>query len=569
MTPTPQIAAGHAASFSIAPPAERRPGGRIGIAGVRQQIETQFLRVGSNLETLAMGLAALEDPLATLVDMRGHVWVSIETRLTDLDAKLDALELAFRQYSEMIGALVETAGALGPDIAQVSRTVRAMKIVTLNGRVAASAVSIRDDGLEVFTTAAGQLIAAADETTGAVREQIDHIVANTRVTFDAAFARGRGELSHARAAVAKVRAFVAEVAAPGAGEQDFGETLQARVQGLKRGLADASTAMQAGDRVRQRLEHVEELREGSATPDRAWLQALATDLLKGAVDDFVAEAADIEHGLRDILLRSRQLAASGGTGRGVLETGDVETTLDAVRGIQASLEVLVDVRTVFGTLIASLSKDYEQFDKAFRGIGEIEARMHFVGLNAAITCSRLGAEGAALREVARQLSALSGEIAQLFAGVKGRVADVEGHFRALSGDLSGRPRALIDEMEGSSRDLLDALSGVFEKWGQVRREMGAVQAQLDDRTPRDLRAITEMAATLKSVGSLPQEVLAPTEVPPSDAAMAAAFARYSMDGERDIHRAFCARHMLDVPAEATNHAVPSAEAEQALDDIFF
>lgn len=555
----------------VVPPRGRgrdRPGAAQ-VAAVRQQIERQFLKVGGNLETLSMGLAALHEPLETLSEMQGAAWETVGTQLAGLDGEFDALEAAFSEYAQLIGAIVETAGALSPDVARVTRTVRTMKIVALNARVAASTIATMDAGLEVFTSTAGSLIETADSTTRAVGDQIARILETTRKTFDATYARAWRELAQARGAIATVRSFVAGAVAPTAGRQDFGQALQDRLQQLHTRLADAAMAMQAGDRARQRLEHVEALRSGQFGIDPVWGEVLAVNLLQGTVDEFDRDASDMERNMGDILALSHALAGGLGHGPGAGDATETDKTLSAVQAMRGSLSALHGVRTVFSDLVTSLSEDFESFAQALRRIGEIEAQMHIVGVNAVITCSRLGDEGAALKEVANQLASLSAEVALHFGGVRDRIGVVDRHFRKLSGDLAQRPRALIDAMELSSADLLERLRDVFAKWDRLQREMGLVQAQLETRIPGDLLAIKGLSKSLKSAASQGEAVSPPPHGQPDQDALARIYAQYSMDSERDIHRACLARYGVSSAPTADPGGSRPVDAAQDLDDIFF
>lgn len=533
------------------------------VDALTKRIETAFLKAGDNLEVIAGGVSSLRDPIATLSEVQYQTWQDISGQLNELGALNQALEDALFQYSSATGSMVSASDGLFTDVDTISRTMRIMKIVAVNARVTASALTDRESGLDVFTTTTSDLIQSADDTLGEVRALISDILDRMTGPFEQNLMRGWDTLAKAQGRLAEVEGIVSTISnGQGQGGQ-FGAALAERLAHIERSLTTAALNMQAGDRARQRIEHASYFATRARDLGSPFVLALGQAQLSDTVSGFGLDVIAIEHLLRDAMNVGRQLARPG-EDHSVIAEKSAQEMCDAVRDMQLHMSALNEVRISLNDLVDKVLRDFERLNDALERIDTLEDQMRIVGVNAIISCGRLGEEGMALKEVANQLAALAAEIALHLSGVRAKLGEVENHSDNLTGEMAERPRALIEQMEHDSVDLLRRLEDIFGKWATLRSEMGGVLDHLNDNLASDMRTLKTLAEELggaaRSLGTAPT----PEAAPPVDIIHGELFELYSMDQERDLHRKFSIENGIGPPPDLN-----VASSSQTDDDIFF
>ncbi|WP_298498044.1 hypothetical protein [uncultured Maritimibacter sp.] len=539
------------------------------LGNLRARIETSFLKAGDNVEKLVLGLASLQEPLKTLTGVRSEKWTALSKGLDALSVLEKELGAALLEYHRIVGAMILASDGLDGEIADLRRIIRTMKIVALNARVTASAVSHREGGLEVFTNIAGDLVAEADETLAEVVDLLDKVQRNIGASVHDCLERAWRELDQVAAMLGLVSQTLGPLAAAGAAGDDFGPALQDRLMDLSRTMAGALVALQVGDRTRQRLEHVEVIAAQGHGKSSGFILSLAREQLSDTAEEFRTGVSMVRERLEDALRLAHTFGGvertePGGHVEASETANDAERILWQVRSIQHGIAALQETRTELQALVTEIVDYFAALDVALAHINSLEHQMQLVGINAVIACGRLGQEGMALKEVANQLSGFASDVSRLLATVRRRLASVEVLADELTGDLAAKPGLLIADMSEKSTSIMLELEDIFRKSDLVTTEMVALFERLQRRVPEDTARRGALKGTLADlVDSIPVPALIEA-TPPMDLINGPIFHAYSVERERALHDDFCGRHGLQKQVHVEEDA-----ARQTMDDIFF
>ena len=539
------------------------------LGNLRARIETSFLKAGDNVEKMVLGLASLQEPLKTLTGVRSEKWAALSQGLDALSGLEKELGAALLDYHRIVGAMILASDGLDGEISDLRRIIRTMKIVALNARVTASAVSHREGGLEVFTNIAGDLVADADETLAEVVDLLTKVQRNIGASFHDCLERGWREMDEVAATMGRVSQTVGSLAAAGAAEDDFGPALQGRLIDLSRTMAGALMALQVGDRTRQRLEHVEAIAAQGHGKSSNFVLGLAREQLSDTADEFRTGVSKIAERLNDALNLARGFGASkrqsGQDGGHSTETASEPERLQLqVQSIQHGIEALQETRSELQALVTEIVDYFTALDVALAHINSLEHQMQLVGINAVIACGRLGQEGMALKEVANQLSGFASDVARLLATVRRRLASVEVLADELTGDLAAKPGALITSMNETSKSIMAELEDIFRKSELVTTEMATLFERLERRVPEDLGRLRTLDRELLGLLDIIPAPAVVEATPPMDTVNGPIFHAYSVERERELHNAFCGRY-----GQQKQDHVEEDAARQTMEDIFF
>ncbi len=421
------------------------PDALYGIAGglgeSARSIESAFVTAGGKLAT-CVGL--LNKVLSAFNSLSGTI------ASPELRSASDTLRAVGPQGREMLKAfagerasmarLVGTLASAGGPIHDLHRTIEMIGAVAINARVVAAGMHEDADGLQVFTTDVSDLAKRAAATVGSFQDGYDGLLVKIRtvnaqsVSFErdyrATVERLGERLDHHLASLDARRG---TASAASAGVEEMSRDFTKRVSQMV-------GALQIGDSVRQRIEHIDQA------------LCLAAQIRGGGVPDELAGQAISAAG-RDILahgiarLQAAQLDASLQVFEG--EVGAAEATLAALvtdmgRALDEALRDFHALRGGKGASIADLTAELAEAADRLRECEEerakidaltieveetvgrlldcvadvraVEFNMRILSMNTTISCSKLGERGKALSVVSQQLRELTATMVELSEG---------------------------------------------------------------------------------------------------------------------------------------------------------
>ncbi|PTV93568.1 methyl-accepting chemotaxis protein [Rhodobacter aestuarii] len=382
--------------------------GREKVREVRERTEAHFLTTGSALMSVCDRFETVERPIGAISELASAGEVQgLAATIRRFETMLHALLASVQEARTPLSNTLETARTMHSAVAQLSRTIRTMNIVALNARVTVAPMVDVKDSMTVFTRDAAELVQQAFGKLVEINDALAHLDEAVEV------ARGRsadlGRQLDERAAVVLGDIFT------GLGQlEDHIGALTTQGGKLSRGaltIRDAVSksvfALQSGDAMRQRLEHIEEMFE--AVCDRApglGLQAALLALVQRQMFD-----ATERHAPQVSLLERQLRLATNQTTTFLAEVDDLFSpgrtgVVELLRSFTQIETVLADVSALqqdLGDDALRLSAGVERVQGLVQEIGALEARMNLIGINAVIACSSLGQDGLPLKVIAHQL----------------------------------------------------------------------------------------------------------------------------------------------------------------------
>lgn len=486
--------------------------------------------------------------------------------ISSIGDRAQEITSAFGRERETMADLWSALAASVSPIADLQRSVKMIGILSVNARVVAAELG-QVEGFEVFTIDIDRLSREAGLTVS---------------RFSDLFRRLRGDL---RAVIEKRQTFESSHSATLTGLGDKLATHLERVEGRRRSAADMGLrtsetvrqisagigsvvlSLQSGDRMRQRIEHVEHALSDSHSAgmdanDAAGPQgkhaltiaSLQADQLVAAVDEYDADMASAEDALaglaRDALDMVRSAASLAGRSKGA-EDGPVAALAKELQQAISLLRRCATERTELDALAERMASAVAELLAHVEVVQNVEAEMRILSLNATVKCAQLGSRGRALNVVAQQLRDLTMEtVASAEAAVEAlrACAGVTDRIRAdASGDLARE----IGGIEAVAQSAVERITTVEQRTSaaiQTLETEGPDMARTLADAARDIRAgrvrAAELASQANSLASTDDD-LAPIDDDELVAALLETLdmlrKSYTMEDERRIHDAFAAR----------------------------
>lgn len=354
------------------------------------------------------------------------------------------------------------------------------------------------------------------------------------------------------------------------------ETVRMPAAAIRAAVSKALLALQAGDAMRQGLEHADLVFRAACDPRiGAALRAAVLDLggqqAAAAIErhrphlhQLERELAEATARTEDFLHEVEDLFRPGRTG--------IKDLLDAYARIDGILDEGAGLQSALGEEARALSISVDTVQDIVHDIGAIEMRVNLIGINAVIACAGLGPDGLPLKVIAHQLRELVEESG-------GRVADLTSHLDAIRNSSravaelferqSTEMQVIRDELETKVASGLAALRGSL---AATRAAISDNQRLLAETLSEGLRAMTEhrdeigrMAEALKA--AVP-ETAAPTALhvsPQESDILAELRSLLSIEAERVVHDAWLAR----IGQEVRQDDIAPATGTTGLDIVLF
>ncbi|GAA0304724.1 hypothetical protein [Rhodovulum strictum] len=529
---------------------------------LRAELERVFLAAGETLMSMEARCSELRAPLGELVEHAPVVIEAVDLYARQLAQSVHGLDDVLGRSNVDIDGLRQRVDALNGSVAIVVRTIKMMQFVATNARIQVFSLRPRHARLESFADNARALLDRCCVILAEVQKISDEVSAQLRVLARRRLPDLRAEVAGLRPGFEALGGAVAVFRDDRRNETAFGRPLAAHLDRLQQEFDDVIVRLQTGDRASQRIDHAGQIL-ARADAEAAALVGLADAQLAGAFMDLRDETATITATLADSVHQFEEIAGTG-SGASVNErlhafallVAEVERARDAVHAIRGRREVMLDTAGAVLERMADLRR-------VLGDVSSLAEDLRLVGTNAVLACAELGDEGEALKEIASQLRLLASDSAAQLRQVRDALAANDARTSDLIGDIQDGAARTIAEVEGAGEGLARDLDRVCQAGKVVTERTGALAASLRATVPGTCEAMQAQVARLAGlVGPTDADPAPPVAGPEFDAILDAIWAGYSMDAERDIHRAFCLAHGLDLPPD-----VSAGPAEEL--DIFF
>jgi methyl-accepting chemotaxis protein len=511
------------------------------LAGFSNSTESVFLQAGERLGDLQVKARAIGTEAGSIA-----VLLADETGpVAALDALLNATSGIDKggDIAAPVHAIGENAEAIQRAIRNIDSAVRTLDVLGMMTRIESSRFS--DAGV-TFIDLADSVLALSRQ----IREQLGATATSAasliETTGSAAEQAGRVLRQHTEnlgPLLARTSEGIREVRSRRSQASEASRRLAGRFEEISRAMGDVVSAMQSQDIVRQQIEHVMEAIEkldtsgASGRAEAAVLQAAQLDNSRATFETSVRQIreslAGIECHIGELAGESARLLGISGAG-GASFFSEVQTNLAGILEILQS-----NAAADRGLVEAAVSVDHRvsEISQAIAGVRAISIQMQRIAINATIQAAQLGSGGGAMEVVAHAVRSLAGEAQSasdtLESCLNAICAAVEEFDRAA--ETRGAWEAQIGPLGDGVRDL-----SVME--GQAQGEHGravAMAAELKEQIRETIGAFGTHEESMQSLAGAAEKLrsMAGEAAPAGAANPAEMAARYTMESERDVHRA--------------------------------
>ncbi len=399
--------------------------------------------MSSLLDTARQGALSLD------MIVRGGVLDRLRDEAVRQTGAFDALTRGFQNVDAGVEALTCALTQLGADLHDVRRSAVTMRMVVLNARVTLASLHEQDQRLSNFAEDGQTVVAAIVDLLTRFEEAmptIGGLVQDTALAVKDVSSNLDADVLDA------FRQLMKDVAAFEAGARTVsgkGYALSTKLKSLLSATAAAVSGLQVGDSTRQQLDHVAfilSLPEASDPALRALAEALVIDAaaIHGRMlDDLRKSVGQMITGLNDLF--SAHLA-------GFLEACGQTASPDVLQEDSRRLDLAIRTLHPLQAKAESLERAMSQEFDAFRGLitkGEqVQQSTRQIGINAVLSCTRIGSGGQGLKVVAEQLQSVAHDVGGRFSAMR-KTLDRVGALCAET--TSAIDRALNDSIDMPER----------------------------------------------------------------------------------------------------------------------
>ena len=530
----------------------------VGLVAPTERIEKVFLDTGAELSECAMLLQQVMRQFEDLPRLFSSESLTVSSRqLAHVGER--ALEIA-EEMKRAGGDLERLSASLGEaemPVDSLRRTAKMMGIVATNARVGSETLAEKSGGFGAFaddvSALSGSMAATVTDFFNTY-EQLNYAVA------DVAIAQAHFVVGQLEPLTVAANSLTKSLDALTAQRLDIvtkSADTSRRSREIYMHLGETVIALQSGDAVRQRLEHVCAAlsKIGAAGLGRGVIHRLlelqqrqlqgAREMLGQEIGSAESNVVQLGQDVQLLLENSRYVQGGGG-----------KSALGALRRVvQETVSVLNHCETErqrLDTIVADVSQAVKRMLSHVESVESFEQRMRIVSLNAAVKCSRLDHRGRALNVVAQQLRELTRDTLSVAGEAVAVLRKASKISEEFSRSLAESSVATIAELENTAIEALESLSsfdGVFA---------GAISALSKD-VPLVKHKLNEVRIKLADAGPIVFEVFAAEErllgfaedTPSSENTeeLLSEFRQlYTMEAERQIHDEFAALSNRDSAA---------------------
>ncbi|MEC7762574.1 MAG: hypothetical protein VX874_11770 [Pseudomonadota bacterium] len=531
------------------------------VRSLGRSIEEGFERAGRTMFSL---IGALRDQKSRLERIAEAFRPDRRDWLRDTS---QSLAKRMQARAARLGALGDAVRALEVERDNLDRQLDGQKkenrmavMVATNARVVSRTIAKDGNAIEVFAQDVSRIIDASADHTETLQAALE--TAETLLADVARRTRGAAAQSQVVRQLADWLAGQLDALAQSDRVRHTAVAVTSHVSALSADLNTLVASLQAGDAARQRLEHVVAILERAATQrapvrrqlsDLALHQAIGTlDDLVSALDSSLALMAQLEDAWEQAAIRSGELGDSTtGFELGLMHTKAHE--LDQAVGATLSGHAKLT------TLLQQLAGHYDRVSDVAGSISTLEARMGLMSTNVILTSRRLGRDGFAMMEVARQLQDCTSNIGERSVSIAA-LSQRQAQTAAQAVDFG----AGEDDSAQGDPALSDALAELSALGDDITRVVALASSS---EAPSEARRVAETFTTLRRRCTDVRAALRPStdRIPEVTEALADLLREveviYTTPAERAIHAAFLGRADDDAPTE-------DADQDSLLDALF-
>jgi methyl-accepting chemotaxis protein len=544
--------------------------------------EGEFLSIGEGLLEFHRRAGEITDTASSVGlqvsgDDVGAAIAGLRELLDRIEGYLSRSEAEATRVAATLSEIREMLDSIGEPLAGFRKVVRILRILGVSTRIESARLTNEGTGFESVSDHVEKLSTLIEEKSTAVagqRDALDALITTTLATVLDLQTRQRGR---AREILAETRNSISFLTGTHDKCSRVLNAIADRSEGVSRNIAEVVTSMQFHDITRQQIEHVVEaidelIGDDSAGQGKSGIRPAGgrTRPLAGISDACTLQSAHLAHA-REALVDAvgRIMESLRGVGKNV--AGMAEETREMAGVIdKAGHSFLSDMEAELGHVTAALTEtaasvgDLSRVMRSVtdtvadmaRFVGDIEqfgSEIELIALNASIKATRTGNNGASLRVLAESIQRLSLDARKHTTAVSAGLRAIAGGaetLRMASGARAGAAEgAGDDENEDIGRDLkalMGTLRGVNERIESLLRQL--------DRSARSFSGDIESTVQRLSVHEIASDVLGAvasdlerigrearpfhrTSDPSGASRMASLSRRYTMEGERDVHRA--------------------------------
>lgn len=529
------------------------------VEDVSSRIEDVFARVGHELGRGHTIFKELNQGLATLSgELSGTEIEGAATALQEIAARLSDLARALPAESALLATIGNSTTAASSLLKPLFKHIGMITIIARSARIEAASLDGDREGFLAFTQEAYDLGKAVQGSIeGCARDQ-------QRLSDAVATASSRQKEFESRYGD-QLLAESAELGGAYSGLRDqrsksshLADLASGSTRKIAEAVGGAIISLQAGDSMRQRLEHVccgLRLSSGS-TPSLVPEQVVSEDgahairqlqaaQLRDAQREFGGDIGQIIRALSAILSDAGGVV---GHGRALFggENGS-SSFLTRIKQTLAQASTLIATCESAGRSVdealAVVEDTMVKFRQAIAALAEATVDITLIGMNAGLKASHLGSRGSAFVVIANELKATADQVS---AGA-GRLRPVLDSIERSANELKelrvqGDPTQLaklepqilqaLREVEAGNERLGKLMSRLVDEGAEFEGLMNSAQGLMN--------SLGESSAALPTVAARLETANAGTHRPqPQDEVLLDdIFARYTMERERDVHREF-------------------------------
>ncbi|HUA20383.1 MAG TPA: hypothetical protein VMB25_16665 [Bryobacteraceae bacterium] len=350
----------------------------------------------------------------------------------------------------------------------------------------------------------------------------------------------------------------------------------ARYSAVTEAIDDLVQSVQFHDITRQQVEHVTQAlrallsgmhhRRGQPPPEAAAVLALQASQLSSAAQVFAASVDRIEADLAGIAARVEEMAAAS---RVLLcDSGDDQNVffLEMERSFTSILnggKACRDTEARIGATAAHLKETINQMRGAVTGIHATEIQVQRIALNATIRATQLEAAGEALgvvAEVMQRLAIESNQNTESVAALLDAMRNAAGRIAGPGEDTAlGEPgifeqmQAAVLELHSSSGRSCGRLNEIVSLGARLAQDVGALRSSFT--AGRLFEQVTRHALEeLERISTQTGQMHSPAREVSPVAHLANLAGQYTMQRERDVHRAVADGAVVPGPANPVQAA---------------
>lgn len=561
---------------------------RDGIAEIERlhaRIEGSFATVGGSLGRGHALFEHLKDGLSQLAtDLSGTDMAEAATAFHEIADSLTRLASGLAHENGLLSAIGARSNAAAGLLRLLLKHVQMITIIARSARIEAASLEGERESFLNFTQEAYTLARTVQSSIEAcVRDQARLSSAvGLALERQHAFEVGYG---------AQLTSIGAEMGGAHRGLQEhqsgavrLAEGTGAVASRIAGAVGLAIVSLQAGDSMRQRLEHIcsglrtipadaAPLAPGNEDAALADLVGrLEADQLHDASTSFEADIRQIAGALAALKADVAGIDEQGGG----LFGGDKSSFLAALEANLSQASELIAscerARRTVDDALAVVEDTLAKFRGAVEELSQTVIDIILIGMNAGLRAGHLGAKGSAFVVIANELKATADQISHGTRQLQPVLDAVAASANELAAVRAAAGSAQLANLEPTILRTIGELRGGNERLGQVMRSLGEESAEFEalvSAAESELAGLATHAAALPVLAGRLRTASDLVRVTPEAAARLAPDldrlqAQYTMAAEREVHRA-----LLQQIGLATAAAPPAATSDADTDDVLF